>query len=795
MSTSVSEPGTERENFRGRDLLPGCSSLPGLSGAISIVSRAWRGMPLLLALAGCAAVPPMAESLPAGVLASSHVSDDGAALFPGVLADQERAEPTVIRGSDKVVHLPPAQPSVEMSGEGVTLKFEQASITDVVHAVLGDILKVDYTIHQPVSGEITLHTHRPVPRDQIPGLLDTLMSAHDVAITRDGDGRYHVGRAQTLRAAAPRIERADARATGFGTVIVPLRHIGATEMAAILAPMAPPEALLRVDRVRNLLVLSGSRSQVQGWLDLVKTFDVDLLAGMSVGVFPIEHAGVGEIEQAIRALLGQSGEDAIRAPDAAAQAAGAQARSAEAGGGPLAGLVRILPIERLNSLLVITPRAEYLDKIRVWIERFDQPAATAQGSQLYVYPVQNGSAAHLALVLNALLGGEGSEVAPLAETGIAPGLTATTLTGDRPATLASAGGSTAAMGSSGLQKGLPGLADSKASAAPVTGVRLNAQARVVADEHNNALLIHAPRHEYRTIEAALRRLDVAPTQILIEASIVEVTLTDELKYGLQWYITNALGGGRTGESRLNLNREGDIAPEQPGFSYTITNSAGMVRAVLNMLASKSRVNVISTPSVMVQDNYTATIHVGDQQPVQSARSVSDNGGLTTTSIEYKDTGVMLSVTPSVNAGGMVTMNVNQSVTDVGQIDLATNQRSFMQRQLSTRVAVRSGESIVLGGLIRDNNTRGKQGVPLLHEVPILGNLFGSTAVNANRTELLVMITPRVVQREADHRAALDELRGRMYGLRGLLDEGGASSAGQSAGEASRQPAGVVKEVK
>jgi general secretion pathway protein D len=307
-------------------------------------------------------------------------------------------------------------------------------------------------------------------------------------------------------------------------------------------------------------------------------------------------------------------------------------------------------------------------------------------------------------------------------------------------------------------------------AAQVTQLSLGTQVRVVADEHNNALLIHAPRREYRSIESALRRLDVAPTQVLIEASIVEITLNDELKYGLQWYFNNSIGGGRTGGGLLNGRESGDIGPEQPGFSYTITNSAGMVRAVLNALATKSLVNVISTPSIMVQDNHTATIHVGDQQPVRSSETVTD-GGRTTTSIQYKDTGVMLSVTPSANAGGMIGLDVHQSVTDVGQVDVATSQRSFLQRQLSSRVAVRSGETVVLGGLIRDNQTRGRQGVPVLHDLPLLGNLFGATTVNTDRTELLVMITPRVLQREADHRGVLAEMRSRMHGLRGLLERG------------------------
>jgi general secretion pathway protein D len=264
---------------------------------------------------------------------------------------------------------------------------------------------------------------------------------------------------------------------------------------------------------------------------------------------------------------------------------------------------------------------------------------------------------------------------------------------------------------------------------------------------------------------------------MIETSIVEVTLNDEIRYGLQWYFEGTLGNRHTGSGQLTNNERGVLAPSNPGFSYTITNPAGAVRAVISALAEKSLVNVISNPNLMVLDNHTAAIHVGDQQPIRSAQITTD-GGTTTTSITYKDTGVILAVTPSANAGDMVSMQVRQSVTDVGPVDVATGQRSFLQRNLSSRVAVRSGETIVLGGLIRDNSSRGKQGIPILHDIPILGHLFGTTSVNTDRTELLVMITPRVIRSETDVAAITGELRERMQGIRQFAPSQSASEMGR-----------------
>jgi general secretion pathway protein D len=309
----------------------------------------------------------------------------------------------------------------------------------------------------------------------------------------------------------------------------------------------------------------------------------------------------------------------------------------------------------------------------------------------------------------------------------------------------------------------PGTGQSAVGGAGVSAAQYEGNVRVVADEKNNAILVYGTPAQFERIEEALRRLDVPPTQVLIEASIVEVTLTDDLRYGLQWSFTNTRDG-YTGDGVLSNRGGGELGGPLSGFSYVLRNSLGNVRVVLNALAEKSLVRVISTPSLMVLDNHTASIVVGNQQPILSSETVSEEGISRTQTITYKDTGVSLAVTPSVGAGDMVTMDINQAVTDVGQIDIATGQRSFLQRQIGSKVAVRSGETLVLGGLIRDNNTDGSSGLPLFHEIPILGALFGTKQSSGNRTELLVVITPRVARSDEDARAISRELRDRMQGL-------------------------------
>jgi len=690
-------------------------------------------------------------------------------------------EPRLYPGNDRVVKLAPApKPDpVLQQGDAVSLNFENAPLGEVIHALLGDLLKLNYTIDQGADVTVSLRTQKPLPRAQVLDVLDTLLLPHGLTLVRDPAGVYHVTARDGVKGGLPVIGAGQEKLLpGAGVLIAPLKYIGAAEMAKVLEPLAPEGALVRVDTVRNLLVLQGSKAQLEGWMQIIDTFDVDFLAGLSVGVFPLEHASVSEVKDAVALMLGQ--QALVGGADAKGGAAvGAAAPGGNAPGGaeasPLSGLVKVLPIERLNALLVVTSRRHYLDLVRDWLSRLDRPADNELEPRLFVYPVQNASAVHLAELLNGLFGAAGQGGAAKTS-GVAPGLAPTRIGGAGSSMASTLGGTTPSSTSSssasssgsttptlGAQAMQPSATAPGRDAAQTSVSQLEGNVRVVADEKRNALIIRAPRKEYRRIEAALRELDKAQTQVLIEASIVEVTLTDSLKYGLEWYLQNGLGDGRTGTAQLNMRASGNIGPTQPGFSYTVTNSAGVVRAALNALADKSLLRVLSNPSLLVLDNHTATIQVGQQQPIKNATTVSSQD-LVTESITYKDTGVMLSVTPSVNAGGLVTMDIVQQVTDVGDVDAATGQRSFMNRQIQSRIAVRSGESIVLGGLIRDNESNGRSGVPVLSNLPVIGALFSTTNDTRQRTELLVLLTPRALENDDALRQASQEMRERMRGI-------------------------------
>ena len=693
---------------------------------------------VLLTLGGCALLGERSGVQPlegqVGVSQEEQSTQDEqliAALQPESTEVDEMLEPLIFPGSDRAFNMPSPREPIQLTGEAVTLNFEQAPLSEVVHAILGDTLALDYIIEHPINGEVTLRTRSPIPRDQLLGILESLLQNNGALMVRDPNDRYFVSASPGMTTMLPSITGPGTQGAGYSNVVVPLHYIGAAEMADILRPVAPQSAFVRIDTSRNLLVLAGTRNQLDGWMDMVTTFDVNQLEGMSVGIFPLENTAVEDINNALSELIGTNmeGENVS-----------------------LGSMIRLIPLEQLNSLMVVSPRAHYIDQLRIWISRLEDAQNSSGEPTLHIYAVQNGSASHMAQMLSQIFGGgsggSGSTNQGRQDSGVAPGMTQQRSTG----------------GSSGSN--MPGTGGNQGGS---TNFDLGNDIRIVADEFNNALMVYAPRREFRKIESALEKLDIVPAQVLIEASILEVTLNDDLRFGVEWHLENSLNGGdNRGSALLNLGDSSNISPRVPGFSYSITNNAGAMRAVINALAEESRVNVISTPSIMVLDNHTAAIHVGDQQPIQSSTTVTD-GGRQTQSIEYKDTGVKLEVTPSVNAGALVTMDILQSVTDVGQVDNATSQRTFLERNVSSRVAVRSGESVVLGGLIRDNSARSESGVPLLKDIPLLGPLFGRSTTAGSRTELLVFITPRVLTNEQDLRDISREMRNRMQGLQHFDD--------------------------
>ena len=637
------------------------------------------------------------------------------------------------KGSNQYV-VPVEGKVADTAGPSVNVKFEAAPIVDVVSAVLGDILKVPYTIEGAVEGNITLVSNTPVPESALIDMLESLLESRGIAMLKGDGGIYRIGPVEQLKKSAPVAAKSLAEARGYGVQIIPLKYLTAAEALKILEPLGMKDNVLRADPVRNIIMLGAPGPQMQNAVRTLQTFDVDVLKGMSFGIYEVLNLDAKMIVERFNALLGDAKQG-----DGKDVAAGI-------------GAAKLVAMEEINSVMVITARSEQLTTIGNWIKQLDRLGVSDHGDgatqQMNVYSVQNGEAKVLAGLLGQIFGAQTTgATTPSTSGSVAPGL------GDSE--LSSEGSSDSSFGKK------------SSTSAGVSSATTPSGGRIVADESTNSLLVMATPREWQTIRNALEKIDKTPAQVLVEVSIWEVTLNDRLNYGVEWFFNTHSGGGDNvmGGGRLSMNESGSVGRASPGFSYVFTG--GDWRTVINMLSTASKVKSLSSPSILVLDNREANIQVGTQQPISTGSTSypnSGDAGVSTQNYTLKDTGVQLKVKPRVNSGGLVLMDIMQEVTDVGAEDDVTGQRSFLKRTIESSVAIQSGDTIILGGLIKDSSTDSNSGVPYLHKLPLIGPLFGTQSENSERTELLVTISPRAVTQYKDFERIGDEFQNKMRGV-------------------------------
>ncbi|MBL8780210.1 MAG: type II secretion system secretin GspD [Alphaproteobacteria bacterium] len=626
----------------------------------------------------------------------------------------------IFSGTDTMVAPAPRQQSGGGYGPGdVTLDFADADVKDVVRTVLGDILKVPFAIDPQVQGKITLKTSRPLRKQDVISALETALRVNNAVIVL-ADNVYNVVPATEASRRIDGFEVSGSprtRLPGYGIEVVPLRYIAAAEMQKILQPVSPANGILTVDATRNLLFLAGTGPERATMVDTIHLFDVDYMRGMSYALVHPDHVDAAGLAQELNRVFQNT------------RGAGA-------------GLIRFVPLARLNTLLVVAPRANLLKDVQKWVMRLDVPPK-GPGRRIYFYRLQNAKAEDVARSLAAVYGNAinltslDAQDAPEAEPEQPP---------------------------------LPANGDPAAPPPPpVPQLRPSAAAGlyVAVDNPNNALIIRADGTEYSSIERFLKEVDIAPDQVLMEVTIVEVTLNDTLKFGVEWFFKHD-------DQKFNLSKTGTVASQFPGFSFTYVIPD--VEVAINALGTVSDINVISSPKLLTLNNKPAILQVGDQVPiiVQSATGIRNADDPTiVNSVQFRDTGIVLRATPRIGKSGMVFVDIHQEVSDAVETTTSgIDSPTIQQRKLSTTVAVHDGESIALGGLIKRNHNYSDSGIPGLKDVPLLGKLFGSTTVTGDKTELLVFLRPRIIRSPAAAREMTDQLRTGLQGLEQLMEEAG-----------------------
>lgn len=663
-----------------------------------------------------------------------------------------------------------AASGVTVTDDGVTLSLAGASIPEVARAVLGDVLGLNYAVADGIKGSVTLQTTEPIPRRDLLKVFETILRQEGAVLLVD-NGLYRVVPSEGARAGGV---RGRSREAGLTNVAIPLRFVAPAEMQRILASVVPQSTSFQVDDNRNLLMVTGTPNEIASVRETVSTFDVDWMRGMSFAILPLDSTNPVAIAQEL---------DTIFAND----------RSS-----PTKGIARFVPNQRLKSVLVITSRPAFIAKAREWVKRLDL-VGQENAKQVQVYRVQNRPASEVAALLQKVYMPQGDRAAGDSRGSIAPGQAAATLSsaGDgfgpsgasgagsaftvprnasgepqpippftpfpvtAPTTGAANGASLAAgaanLASAGSTAGAPLTTGSVTPPAPHVPDDRTSGIQVFADDPNNSVIVTATRSEFKRIKAVITQLDVAPAQVLLEATIAEVTLNDNLRMGLRWFFQN-------GNNRASLTdlAAGTVASRFPGFSYFLNTPN--IQVALNALADVTKVDIVSSPSLTVLDNKKAVLQIGDEVPIatQSAVSIVAPGAPIVNTVSFRSTGVILGITPRIGENGRVLLDIEQEVSNVtATTSSSIDSPTIQQRRIKTQVAVGSGESIVLAGFIQDRAEKVNQQVPLLGNVPVVGNLFKDKDDRIRRTELLIAITPQILTDPNQIRGVAAEFRDRL----------------------------------
>ncbi|MBE0434668.1 MAG: type II secretion system secretin GspD [Methylomicrobium sp.] len=633
-----------------------------------------------------------------------------------------------------------AEPPV---GQGAySLNFDEADLGEVAKVIIGDILGKNYVLSPKVVGKVTLQTTQPLTREQVLPTLEMLLSMNSAALVKDEGGVYHIEpAADALYTSA--LSLADRRGrvlpAGYQVSVIPVRNVGVENIVEILKPLMQEKTLLHADPSRNLLLVGGTAAELLRVQEIVGIFDVDMMRGRSFALFPLTHVDPPTLIEELEQIVDKKGKE------------------------DEGQFFRFIAIERMNAILAITHQSRYLSDIENWIIRLDR-AQSATGGGVNVYKVQHVDAVQLAATLSEIYGVPASQVG-MGRASVAPGRRAVEVT-SRPQQRGGLGG----LGGQIRQVQRP--AQTSGTGVKVKGVE---DVRIIPDEINNSLVIVATAQEYNVIKGVIKQLDVMPLQVLIDATIVDVTLEDELKYGIQWFFEHGAGGDNTITGGGSTSVVRTLAPAalgamSGGLSYAFVS--GDIKAVLNAQASKGNTNIISSPSLMVLNNQEASIQVGREvslrtgttTPLTATTGGADSQLIATQQLQQRQTGVKLKIKPRVNAGGLVIMEIEQSVEDILAGDTSTGNPDIQTREIMSSVAVQSGETLVLGGLIQENNNYVRAGVPWLHELPLIGPLFGSTDSRTTKTELVILLTPRVVTGRQDARLVADEFKRKLTGI-------------------------------
>jgi general secretion pathway protein D len=642
---------------------------------------------------------------------------------------------------------------VQQTGPGVVFNFDNADIYEVIR-VIGEILKISYLVDPKVKGVVNIHTSGQIPTEDVFNIFQGILKLNGAtAVKKDNlyeivpmtDAKKLYTTPSTVREEGKKLPE-----ERYTIQIIALKYIPVTEVSKMIKPFLSDGADIVEHPPSNILIIGDVASNVKKSLDIINLFDIDIFTDLRVRIYPILNADVTEVAKEMERIF-TSFEVSIKS-------------------GRGVGIT-FTPVVRINSLLVVSSIPNIFEKVEGWLKELDKIPAEGSKFGVFVYYVQNVKAKDLGDVLKDIFG-KGREKkekekaaapAEAAQRGVRPLPTTTT-----PAP-------------SAKEEGGPG------------GTVPEGEINIVVDDTTNSLIIKAFQRDYRNILETIKKLDIYPKQVLIDILMAEITLDDSYKFGVEWgriitsnppnaqsFVLSSLPPRDTTTGQFNPLDQ--ALAQGTNFRYTIVALGGKVIAALNAAASDNRLKVISSPQLLASNNKEAKMQVGSSQPILTSTysygSASSTGtpisstvapatGTIEGSIEYKDIGIMLTITPRISDGGLITLEIQIEKSDVGQTALGnlTNVPFFPKKTAKTILSVLEGQTIVIGGLIEETKNVVKTGFPLLSKIPVIGALFGYQTYEKKKTEMILIMTPHIIADQSQSKAVTEEFTEKVQGLK------------------------------
>ena len=667
----------------------------------------------------------------------------------------------------------------------ISLNFNRADLVEIIH-IIAQQLRLTYTIDPEVKGTVTINSAEPLRSEDLLPIFHQLLRMNGAVAVRTGN-LYHIMPIKDGKGLARPIGQG--REDSFALQVIPVRFFSVAEMKRVLTPFLQPGAEIIENPRGNFLIVMDLPSNIQRLMEIADLIDVQVFAGTRMEIYQPKVASAEELAQEMTKVMQSFASSVPQADSFTAQ---------------------FIALPRINQLLVISHSEAAWTYAKRWLDRIDI-IAEGPGRRIFIYPVENGKATELADVISQALG------------------QASTGRRDTPRTLQELHRSTPG-GTTPTQqgRGIPGTSMGTSSSfgqqsqslyaavpapgqvAPPAGVPIPApqpgvppaqrpptlagqaqqqqqqqqqqeQLRIVPDPATNSLIIYGTVQEFQNIKNILRDLDAVPRQVLIEAMILQVDLTDTESLGVDIEILRkprVTIFGQTFNSSGALRTLGDLFPIPPTFGPA-SGLSGIVggkdvQAMINALMTDARVKLISSPSVLAADNRPARIQVGSEEPIPTGTINAANTSTaisSSTTIQYRNTGRILTILPQVNSKGLVNLQIKAEVSARGDDVLVGQDRfpAFNTQDAETTAVVHDGETLVIGGLIGERKSKSRTGIPYLMDIPVVGRFFGTTTDDSRRTELIMLITPRVVRGREEAQTVTEEFKSKVSAVRNELE--------------------------